>query len=315
MHKGMGYGKILKKEGVRVEDILEDFSNFLKIEKNASIWTQKKYLEDLEQFSIFLEQHHRSFQCMDHLIIRHFLSALQKKGYARTTVARKLSAIRSFIRYMNRENNSVANERLSFFTPKRGKNLPKFLYLSEVLTLIESPDINTVAGSRDRAILETLYASGIRVSELVGLNLENVDLGSRLLKVRGKGNKERIVLIGKYAESSLGSYLGLSRIKLLEKRKDELQEKAVFLNKYGSRLTDRGVRRVIEKYINKASVKTKASPHTIRHSFATHLLDAGADLRTVQELLGHVNLSSTQIYTHLTKENVKRIYNSAHPRA
>ncbi len=296
-------------------DILEDFISFLKIEKNASEWTQRKYLEDLKQFSMFLEQQGSSLQNMDHLVIRHFLSALQKKGYARTTVARKLSAIRSLIRYINRENSMAVNERLSFFTPKRGQSLPKFLYLTEIITLIESPDTNTVLGSRDRAIMETLYAAGIRVSELVGLSLESIDLDSRLLKVKGKGNKERFVLIGKYAESSLRSYLELSRTKLLEKRKDGSFEKAIFLNKYGFRLSDRSIRRIIEKYIKKASVKTKASPHTIRHSFATHLLDAGADLRTVQELLGHVNLSSTQIYTHLTKENVKIIYNSAHPRA
>ncbi|PKM81370.1 MAG: tyrosine recombinase [Firmicutes bacterium HGW-Firmicutes-13] len=297
-------------------ELIEKFIIFLKIEKNSSPWTQKKYFEDLVQFSNFLKEQNILIENLDHLILRRFLAVLQKKGYARTTVARKLSALRSFIRFINRENDFKINHKLSVSTPKLGRKLPNFLYLSEVIALLESPDANTVLGNRDRAILEVLYAAGIRVSELVGLNTGDIDLNSRVLRVYGKGSKERIVLIGRYAEDSLCSYLKSSRLKLLENRKNSYNDgKALFLNKYGFRITDRSIRRIIEKYIKNSAVKTKASPHTIRHSFATHLMDAGADLRTVQELLGHVNISSTQIYTHLTKEAVKKTYNSAHPRA
>lgn len=297
-------------------ELIEKFLIYLKIEKNSSPWTQKKYLEDLIQFSNFLKEQNRSIEDIDHLILRSFLAVLQEKGYARTSIARKLSALRTFIRFVNRENNFNLNHKLSVSTPKLGKKLPGFLYLFEVTALLESPDTGTVLGSRDKAILEVLYAAGIRVSELVGLNTEDVDLNSRIIRVFGKGSKERIALIGRYAEDSLRLYIGSGRKKLLENRKYSYNDDgALFLNKYGFRITDRSIRRIIDKYIKKSAIKTKASPHTIRHSFATHLMDRGADLRIVQELLGHVNISSTQVYTHLTKEAIKKTYNLTHPRA
>ncbi|RQD75830.1 MAG: tyrosine recombinase [Candidatus Syntrophonatronum acetioxidans] len=299
--------------------ILEEFLVYLKIEKNSSLQTQTKYLEDLKQFKAFLEEKKVQVQDLDHILIRHYLAHLQRKGYARRTVARKLSALRTFIHFINREKKFEIPDKLVVFTPKLGKNLPGFLYLTELLELLEAPPDYTSSGIRDRAILETLYATGIRVSELVGLNMDSVDLANKTVKVNGKGNKDRIVLIGKHAEECLLKYKNNSRPGFLEKRMDSsftpAYEEALFLNKYGFRISDRGIRRIVNKYIKKAAIIAKASPHTIRHSFATHLLDGGADLRTVQELLGHVNLSSTQIYTHLTRESIKKTYNAFHPRA
>lgn len=302
-----------------MKKILEEFLIFLKIEKNSSPRTQRKYLEDLKQFEEFLQEKNIQLEDLDHILIRHFLAYLQRKGYARRTIARKLSALRTFIHFINREKKFEIADKLVVFTPKMGKNLPGFLYLKELIEFLESPSNDTPAGIRDRAILETLYATGVRVSELVGLDLESIDLENKIVKVRGKGSKDRIVLIGKYAEEYLAKYMQDGRTRLLEKRIDSSLnsafEKALFLNKYGFRISDRGIRRIVNKYIKKAALLAKASPHTIRHSFATHLLDGGADLRTVQELLGHVNLSSTQIYTHLTRESIKKTYNAFHPRA
>lgn len=302
-----------------MKKILEEFLIYLKIEKNSSPRTQRKYLEDLKQFEEFLQEKKIQLEDLDHILIRHFLASLQRKGYARRTIARKLSALRTFIHFINREKKFEIADKLVVFTPKMGKNLPGFLYLKELIEFLESPSNDTPAGIRDRAILETLYATGVRVSELVGLDLESIDLEDKIVKVRGKGSKDRIVLIGKYAEEYLVKYMQDGRTRLLEKRIDSSLnsafEKALFLNKYGFRISDRGIRRIVNKYIKKAALLAKASPHTIRHSFATHLLDGGADLRTVQELLGHVNLSSTQIYTHLTRESIKKTYNAFHPRA
>ena len=296
-------------------DLLDKFIIYLKVERNSSPWTEKKYMEDLQQFTVFLKGQGRDMENLDHRIIRKYLAFLQEKGYARASIARKLSALRTFIRFINRETDLKLNHRLSVSTPKLGKKLPDFLYLKELIELLECPDPNTVLGRRDSAILETLYAAGIRISELVSLNLNSLSLESKTMKVSGKGAKERIVLFGRHAKIALSAYLEDSRAVLLSKRKDNFPEPALFLNRFGSRLSDRSIRRMMDKYISLTSFKTKISPHTIRHSFATHLLDAGADLRSVQELLGHVNISTTQIYTHLTREGIKRIYDKTHPRS
>ncbi len=296
-------------------DLLDKFINYLKVERNASPWTERKYMEDLQQFTGFLVGQERSIEDLDHRMIRKYLAFLQKKGYARASIARKLSALRTFIRFINRETDLKLNHRLSVSTPKLAKNLPKFLYQQEMVELLDSPDPGTVLGRRDSAILETLYASGIRISELVSLDINSLTLEARTMKVTGKGAKERIVLFGKYAEYALQTYLDESREALLVKKKDHRPEPALFLNRFGGRISDRSVRRIMDKYITLTCQKTKASPHTLRHTFATHLLDAGADLRSVQELLGHVNISTTQIYTHLTREGIKKVYDKAHPRA
>lgn len=299
-----------------MSNIEQEFIGFLKSEKNLSKSTQTKYSEDIKQFKNFIKENKKSLNELNHLLIRHYLAYLHSKSYARTSIARKLSALRVFISFMNLKKERGITDKLAVFTPKIGNRLPNFLYLKEVIEVLESPSTNRIAGIRDKAVLETLYATGIRASELVGLNVNNIDLEEKTVKVKGKGSKDRIALMGNYAVKYLCLYLGYSRPKLLSKREGyPLQEEALFLNKYGFRISDRGIRRIVDKYVRRAAINAKASPHTFRHSFATHLLDGGADLRTVQELLGHVNLSSTQIYTHVTKESIKKTYNSSHPRA
>jgi integrase/recombinase XerC len=249
------------------------------------------------------------------LAIRHFLARMKYKDYGRRTVARKLSAIRTFLRFLKREGQLTDTSWSAVSTPRLGKKLPKFLYFNEMLRLLAAPDTGTPAGLRDVAMLEVLYASGIRVSELVGLELDDIDLDRGEGIVLGKGAKERLVPLGKFACRSVSAYLDHSRPALLRRNSQGEQERALWLNKYGTRLTDRGVRRVVEKYVKQASLTSGISPHSIRHSFATHLLNNGADLRVVQELLGHVNISTTQIYTHITRDRLKEVYNGAHPRA
>ncbi|HRZ67399.1 MAG TPA: tyrosine recombinase XerC, partial [Candidatus Omnitrophota bacterium] len=231
---------------------------------------------------------------------------------SKVSIARKIASIRSFFKFLFREGIIKNNPASSLSTPKRDKHLPKFLDEKEIVLLLESPGKEDEAGLRDGAILETLYSTGIRVSELVGLNIDTVDQIGGVIKVYGKGKKERIVPIGDRALQAIRDYLKKRRA---SNTKDTHAGKALFFNKNGGRLTDRSIRRIINKYITKTSIQQKISPHTLRHSFATHMLDHGADLRSVQELLGHANLSTTQIYTHITTERLKSAYTKAHPRA
>jgi integrase/recombinase XerC len=226
-----------------------------------------------------------------------------------------LSAIRAFLSYLKRENKLLNNTWEIIASPKKGKKLPKFLYVDEVLELLAAPDQKTVLGCRDIAILEVLYGAGIRVSELTGLDLAAVDMEEGLLKVYGKGSKERLVPLGAYALQALALYLKKSRPVLEEANKEVIKSPALFLNKFGKRLSDRSVRRMVHNYGLKISYCHDISPHVLRHSFASHLLNAGADLRIVQEMLGHVSISTTQLYTHITKENIKRTYLKTHPRS
>jgi integrase/recombinase XerC len=296
------------------EDYLDRFILYLQIERNASPHTLRNYAEDINQLLMFLEENGAVFpRCFDYLALRHFLAHLQFKAYERRTIARKLSAIRSFLRFLGREGLLCDKTWTVISTPRLGKKLPKFLYTEEMLTLLGAPDRRTPAGLRDAAILEVLYASGIRVGELVLLNVEDVDLEQGQILVQGKGCRERLALLGQFACATLKRYLENGR-PLLRKGQSET-EKAVWLNRSGERLSDRGVRRLMDKYVQQAALDASLSPHSIRHSFATHLLGAGADLRVVQDLLGHLNVSSTQIYTHVTRERLKEVYNNAHPRA
>ncbi len=226
-------------------------------------------------------------------------------------MARKLATLRSFVRYLCREEVLDGNPIAAVATPKQEKRLPRFLYPQEIKTLIDAPDTNRISGLRDQAILELLYATGIRVSELVALNLSNIDTQNGYVKVTGKGGKERIVPMGNKACQAMDKYLP-ARQKTI--RKEPNQEPAVFLNKFGQRLTARSVRNIINKYVQQVALNQKVSPHTLRHTFATHLLNGGADLRSVQELLGHVKLSTTQVYTHVTKERIKSVHDKNHPR-
>lgn len=289
-----------------MEKYIEKFIRYLEIEKNYSPHTILNYKLDLEDFNRFLAG--GEVQSVDYLALRKYLAVLKEKNLGSRSVGRRLSALRSFFKFLTREGYIKNNPILMLSSPKLDKHLPQFLTEEEVVKLIESAfahDEKDELGLRNRAILETFYSTGIRISELVSLSSEDIDFIGGTAKVFGKGKKERIVPIGDVALNVIKRYL--------DKRKK--QDRAVFLNKNGSRITTRGVRNIVTKYIHLAGIRKGISPHTLRHSFATHLLNRGADLRTVQELLGHANLSSTQIYTHLTTSKLKSVYDKAHPHA
>ena len=292
------------------------FLKYLEIEKNYSAKTIAAYDKDIGQFLDFLQHHKRALSDTDYLTLRHYLAALHADGLRRVTIGRKLSALRTFLRYLHREKILTTNTFSVVSTPRQGKRLPHFLYFSEMLALLSAPSGDSPLVARDRALLELLYATGIRVGELVALKTGSIDFDGRLLLVYGKGGKERLAPFGNFAAQSLKAYLEGGRRELLACRKDADPDfPALFLNRFGGRLSDRSVRRILDKYVHKAGLTHKISPHVLRHSFATHLLNAGADLRSVQELLGHGNVSSTQIYTHVSRERLKEVYRQAHPRA
>ncbi len=288
---------------------IDKFLNYLKVERNVSVHTVVNYSVDLNDFGSFLGG--ADIGSVDHLTVRRFLAALRSKNLSKRSIARKLSTLRSFFKFLHREGHIKTDPVTAVSTPKFDKYLPVFLGVDAVLRLLATPDANSLDGTRDRAILETLYSTGIRVSELVGLDVNDVDFIGGVVKVLGKGAKERIVPIGEAALTVIRRY-GDERGKFSSK---DRSKGALFVNRFGTRITDRSVRRIIDKYIKACSITQKISPHSLRHSFATHLLDRGADLRSVQELLGHVNLSTTQIYTHVTTERLKSVYDKAHPRA
>jgi integrase/recombinase XerC len=294
------------------EHWVDSFLRYLTVEKNSSPLTIQHYANDILQFTRYLKQQQiEDFAAVSYLNVRSYLAALMSEEYAKRSVSRKISALRSFYLHLVREGLVQTSPFTYIKTPKLEKKLPQFLYIEEMEQLLQAPDLTDPLGIRDQAIFETLYASGIRVSELVGLNVTSIDLHNGMALVLGKGSKERYVPLGEMAVNSLRRYLERSRSIL---RKDA-GESALFLNFTGTRLTDRSVRRIVDKYIDTLAQARSVSPHTLRHTFATHMLEAGADLRIVQELLGHVNVSTTQIYTHVTRDHLQSVYNKAHPRA
>jgi tyrosine recombinase XerC len=290
-----------------IERYVEKFMNYLNVEKNSSAHTIKNYGTDLLLFSEFLGD--KDITSVDHLALRRFLAEMRAKNYSKRTVARHLASLRTFFKFLFREGLIKTNPATAVITPKLDKKLPNILDVGKVDRLMQAPSDKSIAGLRDRAMFETLYSTGARVSELVGLDSDDVDFISGVVKLFGKGKKDRIVPIGEPALKAIRRYVDSRK---LEKVKDR---NAIFLNKVGGRLSDRSVRRILDKHISAASIQMKVSPHSLRHSFATHLLDRGADLRSVQELLGHMNLSTTQIYTHVSTERLKAVYDKAHPRA
>ncbi|MGE0267718.1 MAG: tyrosine recombinase XerC [Candidatus Omnitrophota bacterium] len=282
---------------------VDKFISYLQIEKNYSPHTILNYRIDLENFLKYIGD--IPFRDVDYQLLRKYLAHLRTFDLKPRTLSRKLSTLRSFFKYLFREGIIKDSPATLLMSPKLDKPLPKFLTEGEMELFIEAPDTKTLPGKRDRAILETLYSTGIRVSELVGLNIIDVDLIGNVAKVSGKGKKERLVPIGNKAVSAIKDYLD---------HRAEIPQ-ALFLNKNGTRLTTRGVFNITDKYIKIACGNKEISPHVLRHSFATHLLNRGADLRSVQELLGHVNLSTTQIYTHVSTDKLKKVYDKAHPRA
>ncbi len=295
-----------------MQEVFNKYIDYLEAERNASPYTVRNYTTDLLDFFQFLKANGiDSLKEVDRHTLRDYLSQLMERGFVKASIARKLSAIRSFYRYLLREEIISTSPVATTSSPKLDKRLPSFLTIEEINRLLETPDLSTPQGLRDRALMELLYASGIRVSELVNLNLEQVNLDTNEIRVWGKGSKERVVLMGKPAARALTAYLNQGRPELL----GEKRSNALLLNRYGKRLIERRVQRILEKYTNIAGIGKRVYPHMLRHTFATHLLDGGADLRVVQELLGHASLSSTQIYTHVSKSQAKKVYLSAHPMA
>lgn len=283
--------------------------------RRLSPHTMRAYKIDLGQFLAFMEREGSPDpQTVDRLLMRKYLASLRSKEYARSTVVRKLACLRAFYRFLCREGFCRTNPILSVRSPRTDRKLPAVLTNDELSDLLEAPDTRTLAGLRDKAILETLYSTGLRASELMSLNVDEIDFMSEVVPVTGKGGKQRLAPLGGFAVQALGDYLSARGIS--SGRAGFIRE-PLFLNRFGKRLTTRGLQRIIEKYVRETpSINAKGiSPHTLRHTFATHLLNAGADLRSVQELLGHSNIVTTQIYTHLTTENLKKIYDKAHPRA
>ena len=326
--------------------IINQFLEYLKFERRFSEHTAKCYGADLAQFGDFLcgtseagnhehdsmslgHEHHDNGHATavatqvhvetnqlllsaDTDSVRAYLAHLNEKEYSKATIARKLATLRSFYKFLVKRNYVGTNPVTSVRTPKQDKKLPRFLEYEEVKRLLETPPINTWLGARDRAIMETLYSTGIRVSELVALNMEDIDFLGEVIHVRGKGKKERIAPIGTSALQTIQHYMEFRNKRA--QNNSNFDSKVLFVNKHGKRLSTRSVRRKMDKYLKMAGLDPAISPHTLRHSFATHMLNNGADLRSVQELLGHQSLSTTQVYTHLTTSRLKEVYENAHPR-
>jgi integrase/recombinase XerC len=304
-----------------MQEVFNRYIAHLQAERNASPYTVRNYTSDLvgnykrgseKGFFQFLRLRKvDSLEKVDRLVLRDYMAYLMEQGIAKPSIARKLSAIRSFYRYLLQEGMVSANPIANTTSPKLDRRLPSFLTAEEMERLLTAPDLSTPLGQRDRALLELLYASGLRISELVRLDLGKVNLDTREIRIWGKGSKERIGLIGKPAAEALITYLNDGRPKLMGGKKTS----ALLLNRYGGRLTARSIQLMLEQYAKLVGINKKVHPHMLRHTFATHLLDGGADLRVVQELLGHAQLSSTQIYTHVTKSQARKVYLSAHPMA
>jgi integrase/recombinase XerC len=302
-----------------LKNIIASFINYIQTEKGYSVHTIRNYESDLRQFSKFVaarrgvKKGNPGIDLVDHTLIRSYLGALFDK-HRRTTIARKLSALKSFFRFLELRGFVPLNPAAEITTPRQEKHIPTYLPIDDMFALLEQPDREGEFGLRDLAILELLYSAGLRVSELVALDIERLDLNSRLVRVSGKGGKERLLPVGRKAIAAIREYLGRAG----ERRKKAGYGKGhgpVFLNYRGGRLSARSVNRLVKRYSRKCGITMEISPHSLRHTFATHLLDGGADLRSIQELLGHVNLSSTQKYTHVSMDKLVEVYDKAHPRS
>ncbi|MHB9069071.1 MAG: tyrosine recombinase XerC [Sedimentisphaerales bacterium] len=314
--------------------IIHEFLDYLNFEKHFSEHTGKCYHADLEQFCGYLQnssdnanpggsggvgvavqtetQLQQLLLAVTTETVRAYIASLNDKQYSKSTIARKLATMRSFYKFLVKRSYLNANPVTAVRTPKQDKKLPKFLEYEQVKALLETPPSDTWLGARDRAIMETLYSTGVRVSEVVGLNIEDVDFLGEVLHIRGKGKKERLTPIGSSAIQAVQRYMEFRNRRA--QSNGNFDSKVLFVNKHGKRLSTRSVRRKMDKYLKMAGLDPAISPHTLRHSFATHMLNNGADLRSVQELLGHQSLSTTQVYTHLTTKKLKEVYDNAHPR-
>ena len=301
---------------------LDDFLKHLKYERNLSEHTLRNYESDMAQFYDFIappnndgERRAVDLHSIDNLTIREYMATLYEKKKKKSSIHRKVACLRTFFRFLCREGVLESNPALLVSSPRVDRKLPNHLTIEQMIQFIETPETDTVLGKRDRAILELLYASGVRVSELVGLNLSDIDYNHQTLRVKGKGRKERMVPCGSHAKTALELYLGVRGELLIEADPDDRDPLAVFMNYQGTRITTRSVGRMLDKYCKQCAEIHHVSPHALRHSFATHLLDAGADLRTIQELLGHARLTTTQQYTHVSTDKLMEVYDKAHPKA
>ncbi len=288
-----------------LDELFQSWLGHLRYEKNASEHTLRSYANDLAQFAGFLESRDWGLVDLDGVRVRAFLAELAGRRLQKTTVARKTSTLRSFFKYLLREGIVDRNPMALVRNPKRPQRLPHFLQTDEVERLLAAPVGEGMLERRDRSLLEFLYSTGVRVGELVSVDLGDLRILEGVVRIRGKGKRERLAPLGSHALHALSDYLAIRG----------REGGPLYLNKLGGRLSDRGVRRLLEKYIALSDLSRRTTPHTLRHSFATHLLERGADLRTVQELLGHRRISSTQVYTHVTTEQLREVYEKAHPRA
>lgn len=295
-----------------MESYVSQFINYLAVERGLAQNTLESYGRDLRQFQSYLQNSQMDIlKDSSRNTILTYLNNLQNKGRAVSTISRNLAAIKSFYQYLVRERYLEKDPAANLESPKLEKKLPKILTIAEVEELLKQPNAFLPAGLRDKAMLELLYATGIRVSELISLNISDVNLDMGYIKCFGKGAKERIVPLGSIAAKCVQEYINKGRSKLVR----TYDESALFVNHHGNRLTRQGFWKIIKKYAQEANIVREITPHTLRHSFATHLLENGADLRSVQEMLGHADISTTQIYTHVTKNRLKEVYDKAHPRA
>ena len=291
---------------------VEEFIHYLAVERGLAQNTLESYGRDLQQFHLYLKNSNLELiRDSSRNIILNYLNALQAKGRAVSTISRNLAAIKSFYQYLVRQRYLEKDPAANLESPKLEKKLPKILTVGEVEELLKQPNNFMPGGIRDKAMLELLYATGIRVSELISLNSADINLDMGYIKCYGRGSKERVVPLGSIAAKCVQEYINKGRPKLVR----TYDETALFVNHHGNRLTRQGFWKIIKKYAQEANITKDITPHTLRHSFATHLLENGADLRSVQEMLGHADISTTQIYTHITKNRLKEVYDKAHPRA
>jgi len=305
-----------------MQEYIDRFADYLKYQRNASAHTLRNYISDLEQFYDHLcpkdcngERRDLDVRQIDHITIREYMAKLYQDKRKKSSIARKLATLRTFFKFLCREQVLELNPACLVASPRLEKKLPKVISVDEVIHFIETPDTDTVLGKRDRAILELLYATGCRVSEIAGMNLDDIDLRSETIRVRGKGRKERFVPFGSKAKEALAAYSDVRGSLLAKAPEHKREPRALLLNYQGTRITTRSIARMIERYVKQCALAHDISPHSLRHSVATHLLSAGADLRAIQELLGHARLSSTQIYTHVSIDQLMQVYDKAHPRA
>ena len=292
------------------------FLQYLRVERNASPHTTKSYREDLTALADYLAELRGGVSPKPGQVtlaeLRGYVAALHEAGYAKATIARRLASMRSFFRFGQREGWTKTNPAKPLRNPRTGRSLPHFLSVEDLGRLLEAPPAGEPLGLRDRAILETMYSAGLRISEVVGLDDADLDFSAAVVRVRGKGRRERLSPVGSYAARALRRWL---RVRQLHPRQPPGPETPVFTNRFGRRITTRSVARMLEKYLKLTGLDNRTTPHSLRHSFATHLLDRGADIRSVQELLGHKSLVTTQIYTHVSTAALRKIYEKSHPRA